>query len=114
MLCSQCSSELRQIPAGVSKTTGKPYKAFMACPNRCKQGNYTPAPVQGAYQPQATGTQTYIDKDKMFFEALEKILEQQNLIAVQLERIENLAKSIESFVIGSETPEYEGAPVKKN
>lgn len=27
---------MKQIPAGVSKKTNKPYPAFMACPNKCK------------------------------------------------------------------------------
>jgi len=36
---------MRLVPAGVSKTTGKPYNSFLACPNRC------PKP-QRQYQPQ--------------------------------------------------------------
>lgn len=35
--CVQCGAELKQIPAGVSKTTGRPYQAFVTCPNRCGQ-----------------------------------------------------------------------------
>lgn len=35
--CQVCGQELKTIPAGISKTTGKPYKEFTACPNRCKQ-----------------------------------------------------------------------------
>jgi len=35
---------MRQIPAGVSKKTGKPYNAFMACPNQCKQNQTQTAP----------------------------------------------------------------------
>lgn len=40
-VCAVCGQPMIQIPAGVSKTTGRPYQAFMACPNRCKQ----PKPV---------------------------------------------------------------------
>lgn len=35
-LCKVCGKPMRQIPAGISKA-GKPYSAFMACPDRCKQ-----------------------------------------------------------------------------
>ena len=38
MNCEVCKAEMQQIPAGVSKSTGKPYNAFMACPNKCKKG----------------------------------------------------------------------------
>jgi len=34
--CPKCGAVMRQIPAGVSKKTGKPYSAFWSCPNRCK------------------------------------------------------------------------------
>jgi hypothetical protein len=37
MQCQVCNAEMRQIPAGISKSTGKPYQSFMACPNKCKQ-----------------------------------------------------------------------------
>lgn len=36
-LCAVCGKEMKQIPAGVSKTTGKPYNSFFACSNKCKQ-----------------------------------------------------------------------------
>ena len=35
MLCPTCSSEMKMIPAGISRTTQKPYNAFWACPNKC-------------------------------------------------------------------------------
>ncbi len=38
--CAICNSELRVIPAGVSKKTGKPYNAFEVCPNKCPKANY--------------------------------------------------------------------------
>jgi hypothetical protein len=35
--CKICGSEMKLIPAGVSKKPPyKPYKSFMSCPNRCK------------------------------------------------------------------------------
>lgn len=47
--CTLCNNELRQVPAGVSKKTGKPYNAFWACDNGCKQpkfqNNYKNAPT---------------------------------------------------------------------
>jgi hypothetical protein len=33
--CPVCHGALRVQPAGVSKSSGKPYPAFYACPNRC-------------------------------------------------------------------------------
>uniref|UniRef100_A0A6M3JF73 Uncharacterized protein n=1 Tax=viral metagenome TaxID=1070528 RepID=A0A6M3JF73_9ZZZZ len=33
--CPGCGAELKNIPAGVSKTTGRPYEAFVACSNKC-------------------------------------------------------------------------------
>lgn len=37
MNCQICGQPMRQIPAGISRSTGKPYDSFMACPNKCKQ-----------------------------------------------------------------------------
>jgi DNA-directed RNA polymerase subunit M/transcription elongation factor TFIIS len=31
--CPKCGSEMKLIPAGISKKTGKPYKAFFSCKN---------------------------------------------------------------------------------
>lgn len=46
MNCTICNSEIKQIPAGVSNRTGQPYNAFMACPNKCKQGTQpVPQPI---------------------------------------------------------------------
>lgn len=39
MNCQNCGSEMKMIPAGVSKTTGKPYNAFFACPNKCPKSS---------------------------------------------------------------------------
>lgn len=35
MNCPGCGAEMKHIPAGVSKSTGKPYEAFSACSNKC-------------------------------------------------------------------------------
>ena len=35
--CATCSQELKVIPAGVSKKTGRAYNSFTACPNKCQQ-----------------------------------------------------------------------------
>jgi hypothetical protein len=34
MNCPECGSEIKTIPAGVSKNTGRAYGAFQACSNR--------------------------------------------------------------------------------
>jgi len=36
MLCPLCNIEMRLVPAGISKKTGKPYHPFYSCPE-CKQ-----------------------------------------------------------------------------
>ena len=41
--CKLCGSQMKIIPAGVSKKTGKAYDSFLSCPNRCKQP-YKPSP----------------------------------------------------------------------
>ena len=35
MNCPRCGSTLKIIPAGVSKSSGKSYSSFYACPNKC-------------------------------------------------------------------------------
>lgn len=32
--CPQCGSDIKTVPAGVSKKTNRPYNAFQACSNR--------------------------------------------------------------------------------
>ncbi len=50
-ICQQCGSVKKQIPAGVSKKTGKPYKAFSACPKNC--GRYQATSPSGNSVPMA-------------------------------------------------------------
>lgn len=35
--CKVCGMEMKFVKAGISKSTGKPYDGFWACPERCKQ-----------------------------------------------------------------------------
>ena len=46
--CTICGSDMKFIPAGVSRKTNKPYKAFNACPKGCKTTfkQYVPAQPQ--------------------------------------------------------------------
>ena len=47
MNCAICNQTLKQIPAGVSKATGKPYNAFWACADKThKQPRTSTYPVQ--------------------------------------------------------------------
>lgn len=50
--CPDHGLEFKQIPAGVSKSTGKPYNAFWACPER---GCRTKPTGQPARDPGPTG-----------------------------------------------------------
>lgn len=45
MNCIVCGSEMKLIPAGVSRTTGKAYSAFTACPNKCKPAGQPTTPA---------------------------------------------------------------------
>ena len=42
MLCSIHQVEFKEIPAGVSRKTGKPYNAFMACPEKGCRETFNP------------------------------------------------------------------------
>ena len=42
MKCITHSVEMREIPAGISKKTGKPYNAFMACPEKGCRETFNP------------------------------------------------------------------------
>lgn len=57
MNCPTCQDEMRQVPAGVSKKTGKPYRAFWACDKQaCKEAkaqNRTNTPSQPQNAPTA-------------------------------------------------------------
>lgn len=35
--CIVCGKEMKFVNAGVSKSTGKPYNSFWACPDKCRQ-----------------------------------------------------------------------------
>ena len=64
--CQQCGQLLKTIPAGISKSTGKPYNAFVACPNKCRQApqnqqNMQPQPPQA----QKTASKQEVDWDKI-------------------------------------------------
>lgn len=41
-ICPTCGAEQKLIPAGVSKSSGKPYQAFWSCPNRCPKTSFQP------------------------------------------------------------------------
>ena len=41
--CQGCGAQMKMIPAGVSKTTGRPYQAFEACSAKC---GFKPARAQ--------------------------------------------------------------------
>ena len=48
--CAICGQEMKLIPAGVSKVTGRPYQAFFACADKThkqpRAGQTMPTPVQ--------------------------------------------------------------------
>jgi len=53
MICDLCGAEMKLIPAGVSKKTGKPYNAFYSC-NTCKRAinlDTKQAPIPRKSQP---------------------------------------------------------------
>jgi len=60
-ICPVCNQQKKEIPAGVSKRTGKPYNAFSVCPNKCQQTN--------------SGVQKEADQGKLIIEKLDQIIE---------------------------------------
>ena len=50
MECPNCAAVMKLVPAGVSKSTGKPYNSFFSCPE-CK--HTVNAPIQTSAKPQA-------------------------------------------------------------
>lgn len=40
-ICPACQTPMRLIPAGVSKSSGKPYRAFYSCPHNRECGSKT-------------------------------------------------------------------------
>jgi hypothetical protein len=63
-ICQDCGAPLKVIPAGISKSTGKPYKAFKACSQRC---GYTEK-IDEQNQPNS-----FVKKDKESVEVLKEI-----------------------------------------
>ena len=45
--CPKCQSEVKTVPAGVSKRTGRPYNAFQACSNR--ECDFKPEQPKGVF-----------------------------------------------------------------
>lgn len=48
--CTICGEEVKLIPAGISKKTGKPYSAFWSCPNRHIQNMPAPKAIKPVVQ----------------------------------------------------------------
>ena len=60
IICPFCQSPVREIPAGVSKRTGKPYNRFWACSNRDCSFTWRPEqkttkPVEGNVMEEIVG-----------------------------------------------------------
>ncbi|MFA5652261.1 MAG: hypothetical protein WC933_02760 [Candidatus Paceibacterota bacterium] len=94
--CPICHKELSVIKAGVSKSTGKPYLAFYACPNKCNLRGVMDTRVQTAPQGWAntagTMPQTPVPTDGFKIMSDEFI----NL----KDKIEELLKEIRTNVLG--------------
>ena len=54
MLCPMCQVEMKLVPAGISKTSGKAYKAFYSCPE-CKQTMNAELKVEQSIQKTTAG-----------------------------------------------------------
>jgi len=76
MNCPQCNSEVKQIPSGVSRKTGKPYNAFLACSNKAcnykEFGNPQPFPQQFQQPKQAPAKEGPTDAQLSMITAYEK------------------------------------------
>lgn len=56
--CEGCGQELKLIPAGISKKSGKPYKAFYAHVEKTSCDWVPPTPPQSVKAPPETGINT--------------------------------------------------------
>ena len=48
--CPLCSQNLKVVPAGISKNSGKKYDAFYACKNKCNLRGMMDTRVEGAVE----------------------------------------------------------------
>lgn len=60
--CPNCGAEMKLIPQGISKRTGKPYNAFFSCPE-CKETMNIPTDIVKKL-PTQTNQITQFTKDK--------------------------------------------------
>ena len=68
--CDICGADKVERPAGISKRTGKPYEAFMACPNYREH----PKTPQNATQGVSGGNEEVLDACRKIYVKLEEIL----------------------------------------
>ena len=89
-LCPICGETMVLRPPGVSKKTGKPYDAFMSCPNYAKH----PAKVQGSFggSQSNTGNEEVLSALRKVYAKLEEInalVVDNNLLLVDITRKED-------------------------
>jgi len=111
--CPQCGEQMRLVPAGVSKRTGKKYPAFYSCSNReCGHTENLPKTPEQAPQPlpQAPSNnvpqRVWEEKDRRMarMSAIKSACE---LLQGQVENEEavlKVAKKFENWIYGRETP----------
>ena len=97
--CPECGGAIKHIPAGVSKTTGKPYGEFWACGERCGFTWQKPKPQasQATYYqtaPQSTYQRTYQPAPQL--QATQAT--PQSLTQLELKEINATLKRIEKIV----------------
>ena len=69
--CPLCKSNLKTIPAGTSKKSGKPYNSFTACENReCSYTKNSNAPVKTAQSPELTDINLKLGKLSLMIEEM--------------------------------------------
>jgi UDP-N-acetylmuramate-alanine ligase len=85
MSCPVCGSEIKSIPAGISKKSGKPYPAFQICSNdECK---FKPVDERGRIST-VVETNTIKPKKDEFVEGKEKntrLMSREHLMSVIME-----------------------------
>lgn len=73
--CLQCGAELKLIPAGTSKKTGRAYGAFYSCPSGHRQ-----PPIQQNQQP------TYVKEEKVDWDSIAKGKVRHGLVCAMIEK----------------------------
>jgi len=62
--CPQCGNDLKLVPSGISKKTGKPYNSFYSCSARCGYTQPTKSVESSGFRPAVSKADIPIIEDE--------------------------------------------------